>query len=148
MSDLGFYITCSTFSKSFYLMFIIRAKMIAEMFSLAKVRVKATSKQSNKFSDLYAFILQDFSCIFIVCQHNSTFNRFNSKCLSVFAISINKSFNCNVFIKKGQSLPLFHLFSSFQKHITFLQQINVKNVDPVYGARIRTHYLQNMSLLP
>ena len=42
----------------------------------------------------------------------------------------------------------FHLFSSFQTNITILQQINVKNVHPVYGARIRTHDLWNMSLVP
>ena len=35
----------------------------------------------------------------------------------------------------GQLRPLFHLFSSFQSHITILRQINVKNVHPVYGTR-------------
>ena len=30
----------------------------------------------------------------------------------------------------------------------FLQQINVKNVDPDYGTGIRSHLLQNMSLIP
>ena len=30
------------------------------------------------------------------------------------------------FKKMGQPRPLFHLFSSFQTHITILQQINVK----------------------
>ena len=29
-----------------------------------------------------------------------------------------------------------------------LQQINLKNVHPVYGAGIQTHDHQNMSLLP
>ena len=43
--------------------------------------------------------------------------------------------------------PLFRLFSSFQT-LQFLQQINVKNVHPVYGAGIQTHDLWNMSLLP
>ena len=43
----------------------------------------------------------------------------------------------------GLSRPLF------QTNInTIFQQINVKNVHPVYGAGIRTHNLQNMSLLP
>ena len=31
---------------------------------------------------------------------------------------------------------------------TILQQINVKNIHPVYDAGIRTHDLQNMSLSP
>ena len=43
-------------------------------------------------------------------------------------------------------VPLFNLFSPFQT-LQFLQQINVKNVHPVYGAGIRTHDLRNMSLL-
>ena len=55
----------------------------------------------------------------------------------------------NVFFKKkmGQPRTVFHLFSTFQTHITFLQQINVKNVHPVYSDGIRTHYLWNISLL-
>ena len=41
------------------------------------------------------------------------------------------------------------IFGLFQTNInTILQQINVKNVHPVYGTGIRTHDLQNMSLLP
>ena len=40
----------------------------------------------------------------------------------------------------------FGLFK--QTPLQILQQINVKNVHPVYGAGIRTHNLQNMSLLP
>ena len=40
-------------------------------------------------------------------------------------------------------------FQPFQTNsITVLQQIYVENVHPVYGARIRTHDLGNMSLLP
>ena len=42
----------------------------------------------------------------------------------------------------------FHLFSAFQTHIIILQQINVKNVHPVYGAGIQTHDIWNMSVLP
>ena len=34
------------------------------------------------------------------------------------------------------------------KSTSFLQQINVENVHPVSGARIRTHGIQIMSLLP
>ena len=41
----------------------------------------------------------------------------------------------------------FCLFSSFQTNITILQQY-VKNVHPVYSIAIRSHDLQNMSLLP
>ena len=41
----------------------------------------------------------------------------------------------------GQPRALFHLFSSFQTQVQFLQQINVKNVHPLYGDRIRTHDL-------
>ena len=40
-------------------------------------------------------------------------------------------------------------FRLFKEIIQFLQQINVKNVHPVVcGAGIRTHDLQDMSLLP
>ena len=49
----------------------------------------------------------------------------------------------------GQRRPLFHLFSVFFKQtIQFLQQINVKNAHPVYGAGIWTHDLLNTSHLP
>ena len=54
------------------------------------------------------------------------------------------------FLKKmGHPRPLFHLFSSFQTTLLFLQQINVKkhHVHPVSGTGIRTHDLQNVSLL-
>ena len=41
------------------------------------------------------------------------------------------------------------IFGLFQTNInTILQQINVKNVHPVYGNGIRTHDLLYMSLLP
>ena len=47
----------------------------------------------------------------------------------------------------GQPRPLFCLFSVFFKQtLQFLQY--VKNVHPVYGAGIRTHNLQNVSLFP
>ena len=44
----------------------------------------------------------------------------------------------------------FRLFSVFFKQtpMQFLQRSNVKNIHPVYGAGIRTHDLENMSLLP
>ena len=46
-------------------------------------------------------------------------------------------------------MPLFRLFSFFPTNfnIYFLQQINVKNVHPVYGAGIQTHNRQIASLI-
>ena len=40
------------------------------------------------------------------------------------------------------------IFGLFKQTLQFLEQINVKNVDPVYGDEIQTHNLWNMSLLP
>ena len=48
----------------------------------------------------------------------------------------------------GHPRALFRLFSSFQKTLQFLQQINVIIVHPVHGAGIRTNNLWNLSLLP
>ena len=54
-----------------------------------------------------------------------------------------------VFLKKmGHPRPLSVYFRLFKQALQFLQQINVKNVHPEYGAGIQTHNLQNMSLLP
>ena len=36
----------------------------------------------------------------------------------------------------------------FKQKLQFLHQKYVKNVHPVYGAGIRTHYLRNVSLFP
>ena len=55
------------------------------------------------------------------------------------------------FLKKMcRPRPLFHLFSVFLKQtsIQFCNRLMWKNVHPVYGAGIRTHDLQNRSLLP
>ena len=41
----------------------------------------------------------------------------------------------------GHPRPLFHLILSFQANNTILQQINEKNVHPVYQAGIQTHDL-------
>ena len=51
--------------------------------------------------------------------------------------------------KKWAIYGIFLLsFDLFQTNIdTILQQINGKNVHPVYGAEIQTHDLQNTSLL-
>ena len=48
----------------------------------------------------------------------------------------------------GQPRPLFRLFSVFSKKQYFLQQINVKNVHPVYSTGIQTHNLSDMSRHP
>ena len=51
--------------------------------------------------------------------------------------------------KKWANPSLFlHIFSLFKQTIQFLQQINVKNVHPVYSTGIRTHDLSNMSRHP
>ena len=50
-----------------------------------------------------------------------------------------------IFFKKGHPRPLFRLF---KQTLQFLQQTNVKNVHPVYGAGIRTNNLWYMSFLP
>ena len=43
---------------------------------------------------------------------------------------------------------LFFIYFNFLKtNIAFLQQTNVENKCPVYGAGIRTHVLQNLSHL-
>ena len=53
-----------------------------------------------------------------------------------------------LFIKMGLPRPLFHLFSSFQTHITnFATNSFVKNDNPRYGAGIWTHNLLEQSLL-
>ena len=49
----------------------------------------------------------------------------------------------------GQPRPLFYLFFVFSnKQYNFLQQINVKNVHPVYSTGIRIHDLSNASRHP
>ena len=40
------------------------------------------------------------------------------------------------------------IFGLFKQKLQFLQQKYVKNVHPVYGAGIWTHYLRNVSLFP
>ena len=51
---------------------------------------------------------------------------------------------------KNWAIPgLFSVyFRLFKQILQFLQQICVKNVHPAYGAGIRTHDLNIMSLLP
>ena len=59
-------------------------------------------------------------------------------------------FHCSMLCLKNEpTRPLFSfIFGFFKQTIQFLQQINVKNVHPVYGAGIQTHYLWNMSCHP
>ena len=53
------------------------------------------------------------------------------------------------FVKKmGQPRPLFVYFCLFKHEIQSLQQINGKNVHPVYDAGIQNHDLSNMSRHP
>ena len=52
------------------------------------------------------------------------------------------------FFRMGHSQPFSFIFGLFKQTFQFLQQNNVKNVHPVYGARIRTHNLWHMSFLP
>ena len=55
----------------------------------------------------------------------------------------------NRFLAFLKSRPLFRLFSVFFNQTSqFLQQINVKNVHPVYVTGIWTHNLLIMSLFP
>ena len=51
-------------------------------------------------------------------------------------------------LRNGSFSALFVYFRLFKQTLQFLQDINVKNIHPVYGAGIRTHNLRNMSLLP
>ena len=55
-----------------------------------------------------------------------------------------------VFLKNGPTPASFpFIFGLFKRTLLqFLQQINVKNVHPVFGAGIRTHNLMIPSLLP
>ena len=48
----------------------------------------------------------------------------------------------------GLPRPLFVYFCLFEQTLHFFQQINVKNVHPVFGAGIWTHNHLIMSLLP
>ena len=49
----------------------------------------------------------------------------------------------------GPTRSLFSfIFGLFKQTVQFLQQINVKNDHPIYGAGIWTHNLPNMSRHP
>ena len=55
-----------------------------------------------------------------------------------------------LFLEKWAKPGLFFIFIYilFKQTIQFLQQINVKNIHPVYSAGIITYYLSNMSRHP
>ena len=53
-----------------------------------------------------------------------------------------------MFFSLGHSRPILVFSRLFKQTLQFLQQIYVKNVHPVYGASIRTHNLQDVSLFP
>ena len=54
-----------------------------------------------------------------------------------------------VFFKQiGHPRPLFVYFRLFKQTLQFLQQMNVRNIHPVYGAGNRTHDLRNKHEYP
>ena len=58
-------------------------------------------------------------------------------------------YNKRILLKMVHTRSLFRSFFVFQTNITsILLQINVKNVHPVYGAGVRTHNLQIVSVIP
>ena len=61
-----------------------------------------------------------------------------------------RSWIVNNYFLNGPTPASFEFIFGLFKQISlqFLQQIYVKNVHPVYGAGIRTHNLQNVSLFP
>ena len=53
------------------------------------------------------------------------------------------------FFLNGPTLATFSfIFGLFKQKFQFLQQINLKNVQPVNGAGIRTHDFWNVSFIP
>ena len=54
----------------------------------------------------------------------------------------------NVFLIGPTPASFSCIFGLFKQTTQFLQQMNVKNVHPVYGAGIRTNDLSNMSHNP
>ena len=65
----------------------------------------------------------------------------------MFLINEYETEACSLTFLMGHPRPLFRLFFVFFKQIlSFLQQINVKNIHPESGAGIQTHDLQNTRL--
>ena len=70
---------------------------------------------------------------------------------SLFVVQSSQQIAPNCFLNGPTTASIFVyfcLFSLFNQTLQILQQINVKNVHPVYGARSRTHDFQNMSCFP
>ena len=65
-----------------------------------------------------------------------------------FFLFLSLSLSFYLYIKWANPGLFFVYFWSFQTKFHFLHQINVKNVHPVYGAKIRAHDLTNMSHTP
>ena len=78
-------------------------------------------------------------------NHSITIRPASYQFISIFNLA---SMYLWVFLNMGQPRSIFRFFCLFKQTIQFLQQINVKNVNPVNGAWIRTYDLQNISLLP
>ena len=57
------------------------------------------------------------------------------------ALRSYKTFSGQFFLKMGHPRPLFVYFHLFKETLQFLQQINVKNVHPIYSDGIQTHDL-------
>ena len=69
------------------------------------------------------------------------------KCLIFFIKKIWTSKTKSIFLKKWAIPGLFFVYLRlFKQTLQFLQQISMKNVHPVYSARIRTHDLQTRAL--
>ena len=68
----------------------------------------------------------------------------------VYQTNRQQHFAIKILFKNGPTPASFSFIFGLFKQISlqFLQQINVKNVHPVYGARIQTHDLRNVSLFP
>ena len=79
------------------------------------------------------------SNLFLICRHRKAW----IQCLPIL------EYNFTCFFKKWANPASFlFIFGLFKQTLQFLQQIYVKNVHPVYGARIRTYDLRNVSLFP
>ena len=77
-------------------------------------------------------------------------------CVQVFTIGVDgydlqrrlDLWNVELFFSKNGPYPAsFSFIFIFSNKLQFFQGISVRNVHPVYGAGIRTHVLENTSLL-
>ena len=69
----------------------------------------------------------------------------NSKILHCGHTGTILEMRLNKFFKWANPGLFSFIFGLFKEAIQFLQQINVKNVHPEYGAGIRTHDLSNQN---